>query len=316
MGHRDEVCDSKTEIGAKPFLSTIKQVKQIVIANGAGGGGGGTFGFILNKDKEAVPLIIAGGGGGLGIGTYINDDRQHGKSINFTIPIQNFTGVSLSVNNVSAGPGGGWTGKNVNTIYGTSLLEGSLGGVPCYETRGMRGEGGFGGGGGGCTTGGGGGGFNGGDTNSNVTNGEGGSSYLNLKRTITQLSAVYPGGNSGDGSVIIIPAIEGCGCDYRCVALDEFMSITSCICPEGWVLKLENETSCECENLNLIFHFDFVYIFYCIFSVMRETPFPFEAVVIVFVVILVLLLAALTGLILMLCKIYLFFVFSFLIWFN
>lgn len=259
MGQRDEVCDSKPETGTNPFLSTIKQVKQIVIANGAGGGGGGTFGFlILNKNKEPVPLIIAGGGGGLGIGTYINDDQQHGKGINFTFPIQNFTGVSYSLSNVSAGPGGGWTGKNTNTIYGTSLLEGSLGGVPCYETRGMRGEGGFGGGGGGCTTGGGGGGFNGGDINVNLTNGEGGSSFLNHKRTIPELSAIYPGGNSGDGAVFIIPAIEGCGCDYRCVALDEFMSVTSCICPEGWILKSENETSCECKNFIFYFLFDFI----------------------------------------------------------
>jgi anaplastic lymphoma kinase len=77
------------------------------------------------------------------------------------------------------------------------------------------------------------------------TNGEGGSSYLGLTRSIRELSFVYPGSNSGHGSVILIPAIEGCGCDYRCVALDEYRSLVACICPEGWRLKPDNLTSCE-----------------------------------------------------------------------
>lgn len=77
------------------------------------------------------------------------------------------------------------------------------------------------------------------------TNGEGGTSYLGLTRSIDDLSFVYPGSNSGHGSVIIIPAIEGCGCDYRCVALDEYRSLVACICPEGWRLKPDNLTSCE-----------------------------------------------------------------------
>lgn len=83
----------------------------------------------------------------------------------------------------------------------------------------------------------------------NSTNGEGGTSFLGLTRSIRELSFVYPGSNSGHGSVILIPAIEGCGCDYRCVALDEYRSRVACICPEGWRLKSDNLTACECKCL-------------------------------------------------------------------
>lgn len=98
----------------------------------------------------------------------------------------------------------------------------------------------------------GGGGYAGGDANIyNSSNGEGGTSYLGLTRNVRELSFIYPGSNSGHGSVIIIPAIEGCGCDYRCVALDEYRSVTGCICPDGLRLKPDNLTACECElNLN------------------------------------------------------------------
>uniref|UniRef100_A0A1B6D783 EGF-like domain-containing protein n=4 Tax=Clastoptera arizonana TaxID=38151 RepID=A0A1B6D783_9HEMI len=36
--------------------------------------------------------------------------------------------------------------------------------------------------------------------------------------------------------VIIIPAVEGCDCDYLCAALDDDRSSTVCVCPPGWVL--------------------------------------------------------------------------------
>lgn len=106
-------------------------------------------------------------------------------------------------------------------------------------------------GGGGCDTGGAGGGYAGGDI-VNSTNGEGGTSYLGLTRSVRELSFVYPGSNSGHGSVILIPAIEGCGCDYRCVALDEYRSLVACICPEGLRLKPDNLTACECKDLFMI----------------------------------------------------------------
>lgn len=51
---------------------------------------------------------------------------------------------------------------SVNNSSGKSLLEGGVGGVPCYYSSDqMKGTGGFGGGGGGCVAGGGGGGYTG-----------------------------------------------------------------------------------------------------------------------------------------------------------
>lgn len=89
----------------------------------------------------------------------------------------------------------------------------------------------------------------------NSTNGEGGASFLGLSRSIRELSFVYPGSNSGHGSVILIPAIEGCGCDYRCVALDEYRSLVACICPEGLRLKPDNLTACECKIVTYTLNF-------------------------------------------------------------
>lgn len=98
----------------------------------------------------------------------------------------------------------------------------------------------------GLPAGGGGGGYSGGDTMDIQTHGEGAYSYVG-KRTVDDMSQIYPGDNSGSGSVVIIPAIAspGCGCDYRCVALDEFSATVACICPEGWRLKRDNFTACE-----------------------------------------------------------------------
>lgn len=232
--------------------SRIHMARNIVIENGAGGGGGGSFVFLLNQANAAVPLLVAAGGGGLGIGRYIDNDIQQAQGI--VLEKGSTSGQVLGDIYSSAepgGPGGGWQPKEENALdphVGASLFEGARGGLPCYTTSGKHGQGGFGGGGGGCNTGGGGGGFAGGDTQANGTNGEGGSSYLGTTRNVPQLSFVYPGANSGSGIVIIIPAISGCGCDYRCVALDEFRSLVACICPDGWRLRSDNLTACECKN--------------------------------------------------------------------
>lgn len=116
-----------------------------------------------------------------------------------------------------------------------------------YNHRLILGQGGFGGGGGGCSTGGGGGGYAGGDTRAQKTNGEGGTSYVWMKRSVPELTSVVAGDNSGHGMVIIIRAINspGCGCDYRCVVLDEFGADVACICPDGSRLKKDNLTACE-----------------------------------------------------------------------
>lgn len=100
---------------------------------------------------------------------------------------------------------------------------------------------------------GGGGGYAGGDTYKAVMNGDGGNSYIGSKRSIADLSFIYAGDNIGHGSVAIVPALPhpACGCDYRCVVLDEFSVNVRCICPEGWRLKKDNLTACErkCQKL-------------------------------------------------------------------
>ena len=55
-----------------------------------------------------------------------------------------------------------------------------------------------------------------------------------------QYREIKVGAHYGNGSVIIIPAVVGCGCEYRCVALDEAMTNVKCICPPGWHLGQNN----------------------------------------------------------------------------
>lgn len=250
MGTRDKECEQReVEVFDQHRKSKTKQVKNMIIEDGAGGGGGATYVFVLNPSNVAIPLVIAGGGGGLGIGRYLDDSDQHGKVFNPNAA--NISGQMIGNTNKTGGAGGGWQTNHADGIFstrnGAALLDGSRGGEPCYIPRGIRGQGGFGGGGGGCSTGGGGGGFSGGDTMGDQTNGDGGTSYISMTRSVAELSTIYDGDNSGSGSVIIIPAIgtPACGCDYRCVALDEFSSKVACICPENWRLKKDNLTACE-----------------------------------------------------------------------
>lgn len=106
---------------------------------------------------------------------------------------------------------------------------------------------------------GGGGGYAGGSTYKAAMNGEGGTSYIGLKRSIADLSFIYAGDNIGHGSVVIVPALPhpACGCDYRCVVLDEFSVNVRCICPDGWRLKKDNQTACErkCKPLHRFNHY-------------------------------------------------------------
>ena len=256
MGYRDKECEPAISLQKmRNSNSKTKQVKNITINDGAGGGGGGTFVFVLNTVNLAVPLVVAGGGGGLGIGRYLEDHDQHGRL--FLQDVANVSGQMYGDPNKTGGAGGGWQPFPEFTLVphmGAALLEGARGGEPCYMPRGIHGQGGFGGGGGGCQTGGGGGGYSGGDSAEKKTNGQGGSSYIGMKRSVAELSTIYDGENSGSGAVYIIPAIPhpGCGCDYRCVALDEFSAMVACICPEGWRLKKDNFTACERKNFVVV----------------------------------------------------------------
>lgn len=263
MGYREKECEPLLDMFASDVHaeSKTKQVKNMVIEDGAGGGGGATFVFILNPSNLAVPLVVAGGGGGLGIGRYLDEHDQHGRL--FIPNGDNFSGQATGDANFTGGPGGGWQAQQFTphaAHSGASLLEGGRGGDPCYAPRGIHGQGGFGGGGGGCNTGGGGGGYSGGNTDVELTNGDGGTSFISTSRSVPELSTLLAGDNSGPGSVIIIPALmtPACGCDYKCVALDEHSSRVACICPENWRLKKDNLTACE-RKRNLLDHISIVY---------------------------------------------------------
>ncbi|XP_008194070.1 tyrosine-protein kinase receptor isoform X2 [Tribolium castaneum] len=224
----------------------IREFLNMTINDGGGGGGGATFLFLRNKSRQYIPIAVAAGGGGLGLGRFIDTGRQHGQAINMSKPP--FTGRMYGKN--SAGAGGGWkmfpgiVNVGHKQLMGRALLDGGgIGGRACYNSTDDRGYGGFGGGGGGCRSGGGGGGFAGGDaTSTNTTNGEGGYSYIDPSRTVLNLSEAHSGYNAGPGSVLIIPAIPGCDCNYRCVALDSRKSLTACICPKNWKLDSDGKT--------------------------------------------------------------------------
>ncbi|XP_030763017.1 ALK tyrosine kinase receptor isoform X2 [Sitophilus oryzae] len=221
----------------------VRDILSYDINDTGGGGGGGTFVFMRNRTKDRIPIAVAAGGGGLGLSRFIDDNGHHGQEIQLSV--RPYTGKMSELK--SAGSGGGWMMYPglVNSIHqaamGGSLLMGGIGGKACYNSTDGRGDGGFGGGGGGCKNGGGGGGYAGGNANS--TNGDGGISFVNPYRTEQGLSTSYVGHNVGSGYVVIIPGIEGCDCDYQCLALDEKRSEVTCVCPKTWRLA-ENKKSC------------------------------------------------------------------------
>lgn len=80
---------------------------------------------------------------------------------------------------------------------------------------------------------------------SNSTNGEGGYSFVDTTRTLITFAKSYSGYNkAGPGYVLIIPAVPGCDCDYRCLALDESRSQVACVCPSNWRLDSDGK-SCK-----------------------------------------------------------------------
>ncbi|XP_076176518.1 anaplastic lymphoma kinase isoform X2 [Ptiloglossa arizonensis] len=239
------------------IASMIHEVKKIKIKDGGGGGGGATYIFTLKSNGDQYPILIAAGGGGIGLGQFVDNGLQHGRG---PAPIgrQPMSGSVLSTE--AGGPGGGWNGSSSSdssqrTSAGMPLVRGGVGGIGCGPGNQSHGNGGFGGGGGGCLTGGGGGGYIGGDTGHKETgNGEGGYSY-----TSRDLMHVHfqPAINHGPGEVYIIPAISGCGCDFRCVALDQYLSETKCLCPPGWLLSNDSR-SCVMADDSKVTHQTFM----------------------------------------------------------
>ncbi|XP_014489492.1 PREDICTED: ALK tyrosine kinase receptor isoform X2 [Dinoponera quadriceps] len=250
LGMRETCRSSDESHGSSASSSTsakVREVKKIVFKYGGGGGGGATAVFILKSNGELEPIMIAGGGGGLGSGQFKDDGLQHGRG---PVPEGSFLPSSYEVAEGTGGPGASWNGQWSNNsdrqnAAGMSLVRSGLGGIGCEPGEQGHSNGGFGGGGGGCQTGGGGGGYIGGNSGRKPSgNGEGGYSYISQKLTDTYFKAAT---HYGPGEVFIISAISGCNCDYRCVVLDQYLSETKCLCPQGWLLS-NNSKSCIMTN--------------------------------------------------------------------
>ncbi|XP_076300861.1 anaplastic lymphoma kinase isoform X1 [Lasioglossum baleicum] len=229
------------------ITSSIREVKKIKIKDGGGGGGGATYVFRLNRNGSQQPILVAGGGGGIGFGPFVNTGLQHGRG---AVPAGKQPMISSVFSPDIGGPGGGWDGSSSSDpvqrpTAGTALIRGGIGGIGCGPGNHSHGNGGFGGGGGGCLTGGGGGGYIGGDTgNTRSGNGEGGYSYASHELIHRE---IRPATNRESGEVYIIPAISGCGCDFRCIVLDQYLSETKCLCPPGWSLS-DDLKSCDVDE--------------------------------------------------------------------
>lgn len=70
-------------------------------------------------------------------------------------------------------------------------------------------------------------------------NGEGGYSY-----TSSDILHVFyeTEANSGPGEAYVVPAISDCGCDFRCVVKDRYLSEIMCICQPGRQLTDDGRT--------------------------------------------------------------------------
>lgn len=243
-----KIANTGNESPISGMSSFIREVKNIELTNGGGGGGGATYIFTATSTGELQPLLVAAGGGGLGFGQFVDDGTQHGHGPY----IEKNPGFDIIAADKSGGGGGGWNSSSTHDLrslsVGMSLIKGGgVGGVGCHQKNQTHGDGGFGGGGGGCRTGGGGGGYVGGKTGVTTSlNGEGGYSYVSA---ILLHSTFRTGYNQGPGEVFIIPAISGCGCDFRCVAVDRHLSETRCLCPPGWQLGNDSR-SCIPDELD------------------------------------------------------------------
>lgn len=142
MGYRDKECEPKDhELADQLRNSKTKQVRNMIIEDGAGGGGGATYVYVRNSANDVVPLVVAAGGGGLGIGRYLDDYDQHGRDID---PSRiDVSGQTVGEMNKTGGPGGGWRAHADYALginVGASLLAGGRGGEPCYPPRGIHGN--------------------------------------------------------------------------------------------------------------------------------------------------------------------------------
>ncbi len=62
---------------------------------------------------------------------------------------------------------------------------------------------------------------------------------------------IKEGAHYGPGSVLIIPAVQDCGCSHDCVAMDEARATVKCVCPPGaWILSSDGR------NCVRMYHFE------------------------------------------------------------
>ncbi|XP_026501765.1 tyrosine-protein kinase receptor [Vanessa tameamea] len=230
------------------FTSKTHEVRNTHVNDGGGGGGGATFVFLLDKEGQPIPLLVGGGGGGLSVGVFRDDGSQHARGRTNTTPE---SGYMYGQPGKTSGAGGGWISRpgpitpGFELVRGTSLREGGFGGAACSGGA----HGGFGGGGGGCLRGGGGGGWVGGNTNEgDGQHGGGGWSYVDISRGIKEYAEVNMALRTGPGEVLVVPAIHKCGCNYRCVAMNEYRSEVKCYCPSSWSTDANDPTKCILEE--------------------------------------------------------------------
>ncbi|XP_053620906.1 tyrosine-protein kinase receptor [Plodia interpunctella] len=241
-------CSRKQNDSLQIFTSKTHEVRNTQVIDGGGGGGGATYVFLLDKDGIAHPLLVAGGGGGISVGIFKNDGSQHARTHTNATPE---SGYMYGKPGRTSGAGGGWVGRSGPTtpgfelVRGAAVREGGAGGAACVGGA----HGGFGGGGGGCLRGGGGGGWLGGNTvESEGQHGGGGWSHIDSARAIKDYSDVTVAQKTGPGEVFIIPALHDCGCDYRCVAINEHRSEVKCYCPSKWKSDAHDATKCILED--------------------------------------------------------------------
>ncbi|CAH2236090.1 jg4787 [Pararge aegeria aegeria] len=237
-------CSRRETNETQMFTSKTHAVRNTHVTDGGGGGGGATYVFLMDNEGQMTPLLVGGGGGGLSVGVFRDDGSQHARGRTNTTPE---SGYMYGQPGRTSGAGGGWISRpgpitpGFELIRGMSLREGGLGGVAC--TGGAHG--GFGGGGGGCLRGGGGGGWVGGSTHDGEgLHGGGGWSYVDITRGINEFSEVTMASRTGPGEVLIVPAIHKCGCNYRCIAMNEYRSDVKCYCPADWITDENDPTKC------------------------------------------------------------------------
>ncbi|KAI4469994.1 apical endosomal glycoprotein precursor [Holotrichia oblita] len=226
LGHQTNSSCESVSTSRGQNMTGIKGVLYMEVNDGGGGGGGATYMFF--KQNKYIPIAVASGGAGLGLGRFIDTGLQHGQEVNNKRrPV---TGEMYGPK--SAGAGGGWymfqgqVAVDHALVMGQALTKGGAGGKACYNST------------------------DGGNAwasntmsllSANTTNGEGGYSYFDTKIGIGNFSESVEAYHVGQGTVMIIPAIPGCGCNYRCLALDPRRSKIACICPTNWRLDVDGK---------------------------------------------------------------------------